>query len=449
MPIDSTHPEYKKNAPFWQKCRDTIAGEDQVKEQGPTYLPRLGGQDQGQYDAYLKRAVFVGIMGRTVDALVGAVFRKPIKIDIEGKEKGALDLASHGHDFGVFAKHVFTQTLAVGRHGAFVDFPREGGNGDPYLVEIPAESITNWVTQDIDGQSVPVAVVIKEMVADPAEADDFEHKTITRYRLLLLQNGIYEQHIYQQNDKEKWEIVEIITPKVQGMAIKYIPFVFFPGNQADVSPPPLLGLANLNLSHYRSYADLEHGRHYTALPTPFVTGLSSDSIGKLMIGSGSAWVIENENAKVGFLEFTGQGLGSLERAIGEKEKLMATMGARFLVDPQKRSVESAETHTIRRSGEDSVLATLARSVSADLSKLATWWAEFRGIKKPITVTLNTDYTAATMDTKAAKDLLDVYHGGAMSLPTLLHNYQSGELLPPGISAEDEQDRIAIDGPADS
>jgi len=38
----------------------------------------------------------------------------------------------------------------------------------------------------------------------------------------------------------------------------------------------------------------------------------------------------NADAKVGYLEFSGQGLGALEKALDHKEKLMAILGSRLL-----------------------------------------------------------------------------------------------------------------------
>src|SRR5206468_661127 len=136
----------------------------------------------------------------------------------------------------------------------------------------------------------------------------------------------------------------------------FIPFTFVGATSLspNVDKPPLLDLVEVNLSHYRSSADLEHGRHYTALPTPWVSGMRPDS--NLRIGAGVAWVLEDPTAKAGMLEFTGQGLQALEKALESKEKQMAVLGARLL-EMQPRLQETAEAVRLRHNGDAATLST--------------------------------------------------------------------------------------------
>jgi len=77
---------------------------------------------------------------------------------------------------------------------------------------------------------------------------------------------------------------------------------------------------------------------------------------------GRAWVSDVAGAQAGYLEFTGQGLTTFERAMGRDERLMAVLGSRLLHD-QKKVGETAEAIRLRQSGEDSVLTAIATSVS--------------------------------------------------------------------------------------
>ncbi len=76
-----------------------------------------------------------------------------------------------------------------------------------------------------------------------------------------------------------------------------------------------------NLDHYRLNTDYKHGMHFTALPTAFVTGFDKGT--QLKIGSTTAWVTETVGATAQFLEFQGDGLMSLERALDRTERLLA------------------------------------------------------------------------------------------------------------------------------
>ena len=67
-----------------------------------------------------------------------------------------------------------------------------------------------------------------------------------------------------------------------------------------------------------------------------------DKASSLRIGSSTAWVTETAGATAGFLEFTGQGLVTFERAMDRDERLLAVLGSRLL-EGQKKVGETAQT----------------------------------------------------------------------------------------------------------
>jgi hypothetical protein len=80
-----------------------------------------------------------------------------------------------------------------------------------------------------------------------------------------------------------------------------------------IDEPPLIDLVDANLALYGINADYRHGLHFTGLPTPVVSGYQPQKDGeKFYIGSTSAWVFPDPQAKAVFLEFTGQGLDALK-----------------------------------------------------------------------------------------------------------------------------------------
>ena len=54
MPVNAEKASYKKQTPIWQKCRDVVEGQEQMHDQGTLYLPRLTGQTDAEYIAYLR-----------------------------------------------------------------------------------------------------------------------------------------------------------------------------------------------------------------------------------------------------------------------------------------------------------------------------------------------------------------------------------------------------------
>jgi hypothetical protein len=244
-----------------------------------------------------------------------------------------------------------------------------------------------------------------------------------------------------------------IVPIKNGAPLDFIPFVFC-GVRAigsDCEKPPVLDLAEVNLSHFRTVADLEHGAHFTGLPTAVVTGYSvprneqGAALESFYIGSATAWVFPDPTAKATFLEFSGQGLGALENRETKKEEQMAALGARMLA-PEKKQAEAAETAAIHRAGEASVLASLANTVSAALSRALQIAAEWAGIAGDVVVKLNTDYYPVEMDSLTLTALVASWQQGAISYETLFDNLKQGEVIAEARTAEEEQAAIQASPP---
>ena len=464
--ITTTHESYNTTVKQWERCRDAVAGSDAIKARGPTYLPALSEQTTEEYNGYKTRAMWYGASGRTLQGLIGAVMRKEPTITVPSLLAPMIrDATQTGVSFTAMAKMLLSELLQIGRVGVLVDMPSATGEpARPYCVGYPAESIVNWHTSMIDGLVTLVRVVLCEPVTEEDPTDPYVLKTIEQYRELYLEKGdgkqtqyrYYQQLWRKQTDRQRgmedWvRYQDAITPVRKGEPFDFIPFCFFgpSGLLPAIEKPPLLDLVDVNLSHYRSSADLEHGRHFCALPTPCVTGIS-DKTTKLQIGSSIAWMLPDPQAKAYMLEFTGQGLGALEKALEAKQQLMSVLGARLL-EEQKKSVEASETLQTRYSGEQSVLRSVAGSVSAGLSKCLEWAALWSGVKEEAAAKaicqLNMDFVDAQMSFAELESLVRSWQSGAISYQTLYHLMEKGEITRPGITAKKEQAAIEVEQPA--
>jgi hypothetical protein len=192
----------------------------------------------------------------------------------------------------------------------------------------------------------------------------------------------------------------------------------------------LIDLAHVNLSHFRTAVDIEHGAHLTALPTPYIFGVGEDEVPST-IGPQTPWVSANENVSAGMLEFTGQGLEALEKRREVKEQQMALLGARMLA-PERRQAEAAETAAIHRQGEISVLAALAQAVSRGLTRALDiardWWPLPESTS--VEITLNTDFQPAQPDAQLVTAMLKLQQAGVVTQEQLVRHLQKLELLPP-------------------
>ena len=259
----------------------------------------------------------------------------------------------------------------------------------------------------------------------------------------------YEVQLYRQASARESDVVPFGPPRQplrRGERLPFIPFLVVSPTSVDaaVAPPPLLDLVDVNLSHYRTSADLEHGRHYTALPTPFVAGVPPTTV--LEIGSGTAWVFQDPQAHAGMVEFSGQGLQALERAMASKEQQMAVLGARLL-ESQKPAVEAADTLRMRTNGEQSVLRTMAGTLSQVLTMLLrwhTWWMNLEVPPEECHVELNAEFFSARMTGPEAASLVTLWQAGGISFDTLYFNLERGEWTKPGVAAETERQLIDAD-----
>lgn len=470
MPVHTPHPTYAKAAEKWKRQRLIVEGEDPVKEAGTVFLPMLEGQNKmsfgtdsgNSYESYKLRASFFAATGRTVEGIEGAVFRKDPVIEFPESRKDFLDsVGKEGTPLYTFAKKVFNNNLTVGRHGVLLDI-KEGASAvdAPYMVGYIAESILNWRTAKVDGKEQVVMVTLKENTLLPDPEDPFtmiEKKTIRALHLGKLNEELvgasnaeklyYYVEIWEKvegkkaKSDEEYTLSKTIIPTIRGKKLNYIPFIFFGPKElsANIQKSPIADIVSINESHYRTSADLEHGRHFTALPTAWVAGFPIDT--ELLIGSTTAWVSEDPSANAGFLEFTGQGLGALEKALEHKEAQMAVLGARLLEEP-KKSVESADTHMIRKGGEESVTASLSRTTSAGFTQLLLWSAEWMGVPTTdISCELNRDYSSVEMSPQMLMALMAALQSGHLSQDTWIYNLKRGEILPEGRTPEEELDLI--------
>ncbi len=105
MKIDVTHPEITPLR--WQRCRDASDGQDAIHAGSTLYLPKLTGQKDQEYKAYRDRTPFFNATARTIDGLVGMVYRKyPKTIVPAAFQPIADDLTLEGESVDLVSKEV-------------------------------------------------------------------------------------------------------------------------------------------------------------------------------------------------------------------------------------------------------------------------------------------------------------------------------------------------------
>lgn len=437
-----------------------------MKAAGTRYLPRLDSQSDDEYAAYKARASFFNATARTVDGFLGLIFRREPTVKLPERVSGvagalrvfAEDVDLLGTSLYSYSKNIVSEVLTVGRAGSLVDWEGEGEKR-AFVVRYDAEQILNWQVARVNGRNVVGLVVLREnaergMKND--EGDVFEPEMVEQLRVLRLVPGeksgwVYQVELWRQKTnrtsrtkRTEWEMVESRVPLRLGKPLALIPFVFHGPRHSlpHVDKLPLADIIAVNLDHYRLNADYKHGLHFTALPTAWVSGF--DKASELRIGSSTAWVAEAPGATAGFLEFTGQGLTTFERAMDRDERLMAVLGTRML-EAQKRVGESADAIALRQSGENSVLMTLALSVSDSVSQVLRWVYWWNSTEENpeqigedvVLLQLNTDFEAKGLSSQEITAMVAAWQAGAISRETMFDVFRRGEVLPAGRTDEEE------------
>jgi hypothetical protein len=456
--VSTPCPEYTAVAPLWKKIADVMEGSHAVKAAGHDYIPPLSDHATrpDMAAAYIERAMFVDFSSRTVDALVGAIYRKEPGVKVPTAYAPRLaNINGQGDQLFGFSKKVTREVISYGRYGILVDAPptRRIAKSEldflPSLSGYAATSIINWRTRNTDGRNVLDQVILKEARRIPQE---FGSKTVIVYRVLELDSdGLYFVRLFEDTGSG-WTVSESVYPtNATGNPLDHIPFVFISpvDLSSGISRSPILGLVEANLAHYRASADLEQGRHFTSQPTPVVLGVTEDqqaAFRTMQIGSSHLWLLPPSVTDVRMLEYTGQGLGSLENSIAEKAQTCAMLGARLLESP-KLAAEAAETVRLRSSGETSVLASIARTVSDGLKtaiEMSCQWAGIPAASGAVEIELNQDFIDSTLDPTMLTALVQAYQAGVMPMRDLHHNLMRGEMLRPGSTPESYQDEIDIE-----
>lgn len=474
-----------------------MGGEDSVKNGGELYLPILSDQDTDEYTAYKARAVFFNATGRTVDSFVGMIYRKDPTIEAPASlDPFQEDATLQSQSFYDYTKFIVREVISAGRSGTLVDWSDEENR--PYVQNYTPEQIINWRMRRIGGRTVLGLVVLKETVsADEALAvgpqavdetsgqappqplavgvvnhyaasgpadgttstpDDFSPEMLDQFRVLrLLSDGVtpsYQVEIWRKKDGEKsdYVLVSTVIPTRKGKALNGIPFVFHgPNNLLPTCDKiPVEDIISINLSHYRTSADLEHGRHWTGLPTPFITGVDSNK--DITLGSQTAITSTHPEAKATFLEFKGEGLKALETAIVEKEHQMSVLGARMLEQP-KKAAETVDVMQMKQTGEQSSLMQIAFTLGESFETILRWALYWMAPAdsafdetEDVTVELNADFNMADMDPALVTALVGAYMAGTLSLDSLVARFKRADIIPAERSAQDEMDLISTAGP---
>lgn len=415
------HPHYADAHLSIQAARDCYNGERAVKARADLYLPRLTGQKVEEYSAYKKRATFYSIVSRTVSALTGLAMQG--EVTKRGNEETLKQMEDSEHGMQLFETRLqsVSELLLQGRYGILVDAPETGTAKTVGLYGYISDSIINW---DVNGDGEYTMVVLHEMMEVIDSSNRFKKQMKDRYRVLELVNGVYTQTVYGEDGHS---VLSTTTPSFAGKTLNKIPFftAMPDGLRAGISKSPMDDMVSVNLSHYRTSADLEHGRHFAGLPTPVVSG--AEVAGKLRVGGSQAWVLPDKDAKAYYLEFKGEGLTTLEKALQEKEAQLASLSS-SIISRSIRGSESPDAIRLRMSSETASLYSVVTTTQTLLNKVYNLKSELEGNPRDVELIFPTQFVSGTITAEEIAKYSKVYLEGGMPVEDYVNILRRGGAL---------------------
>lgn len=377
MAVDQQHPQYEKIINDYNLVQDVLS------EHVESYLIDLNPSDishemRTRRQQYTERAVFYNILSATIQGLQGALFYREPSFDAPSElDYLRYNADGSGNSLNQVVFGLANDVLAYGRAGVYVSFPIvpegrtisaedvQSGKYSARINRVPPQSIINWATLFRDGVKKLSYVSIHEHSAE----FDFESREFTEFErireMFLDDEGIYNE-IHWVKLENDFEIeFEDQPTDARGEFLTSIPFYFVgcENNDSDVDTPPLLGLAKLNIAHYRNSADFEDSVYQCGQAQPYISGLTSSHI-KLMTEHGMYWGSKEiigvpEHGSIGIVQAQPNPL--VRQAMLDKLEIMIGLGAR-LIQPTTQNKTATQAHG-ERIAQNSLLVRVAHNIS--------------------------------------------------------------------------------------
>ncbi len=416
----------------WSVMAAVTRGTNYIRDLSETYLPQEPREDDDAYTTRVNRSVLSPYTSRLIETAAGAILRKPIHV--EG-DPYWLDLIQNidglGSSINEYARRSLVSSLTYGHSAILVDYPAAMGARNlaeeralgrrPYFVHVDAPQIWGWRKEA--GTNRLLQVRIHDYDVRPL--NEFGEEQVEQMRVIY--PGRYDLYTLGQEVVEFTESGDYSLPE--------IPLVPIYSNRRGllISQPPLLDIANLNITHYQRQADLIHALHIAAMPTLVLEGWD-DTTGSATMGVNYAIAMQPGN-KAYYVQADAT---SFDAQMSELESLasqMSTLGVTKLFG-QKFVAESAEAKRIDQAQSNSVLSIISQELESALNQAFAFAAQYVGLEPP-EITIDRDFDYYRLIGQDVAVLAQLADTGKISNAMLLEVLRRGEILPDNINIEEE------------
>lgn len=472
MPVDSKHKLFNKNKDKVNRIRKFVeAGED-----ARAYVLPLPGHDETSTDivSFKKRAYFLPAIGRTIDAFVGMIMSNGAQLaDVpESYKTYTVDITNDGETISRFTSRLVREVVEAGRACAIVDYPDAEGVENmtrkqaedlgyrPYVRLYKFDDVINWQVMSENGTRMLSQLRLQETYEEVDPNDEWTPKEGKQIRVMDLvdlpgSGKVYRVRIYRQLvGGATWQqFGPDRYPRMNGQNLKYIPAIIFNPSgldPAEIETPPLNEMAEISFSHLQNSAGHEWALMWCGCPTLVISGslpqADDGTTAPVKIGSSSG-ILLNEGSTAALLEAGKDAVGALAAAMAVKEKHMAAIGARILMDSGSSNI-STETAKLERAGEHSVLADISNACSDGMSEILAILLQWCGLPeesaKNAQVSLNTEFVPKGMNSDELRSWFEGYIKGAVPLKLFFAKMKARGEIPDTMTEDEFRTELAKD-----
>lgn len=435
------------------------AGREALITNRETYFVKLETQTDLQFEAMVKMAPMYVLYPKVVDGFSGTVFAKaPVMKNIEFTETQK-ELNKNcdmlGNSIDKFSEKVVNTVFEDGFCATMNDYSDEAKR--PFMRHIAPHQFISFKTSSVDGYPVITQFIYKEEIEIDNPDNEFDSEIRNRYIVLDIKDDTYRVRRYMSTSNKSVKTSDIekmtqegedIYPIMDGKRFKTLPITIHGINQNNFSigKSPLQDISDMNISVIQRVIDQVYMLHWTALPTPWVTGIDANEAPGT-IGPSKAWHIQNSEANVGMLEFSGNSARAHQDFIDNLKDIMASMGAQIL-KKEGVSRETATSVLVRTASQTSLIATLVNNISGQLQNSLVTFFEWAGnkVKNEFTYELNNDFLKIDMEPNAQIALVKSWLDGAVSHETVFNKMKEGEIIDTNRTFEEELEAIKKNPP---
>jgi hypothetical protein len=322
-----------------------------------------------------------------------------------------------------------------------VDASSDGQDTVPYIAGYKAESIINW-SRDNDFYVLDETHLVR---------DGFEWADTPQYRVLELlgasdsdsavaAEGEYSQVLWESSGSGL-EAGDPVIPQMKG-GTKFIeiPFVVIGSTDvvSDIDEVPLIGVARAAFNMYRLDTDYKWQLFMSGQETLFVMSDTDQAVET--VGAGVVINIPS-GSEAKYVGPSGVGITAHKEAILDERYQAVAAGAKMF-DTERKAQESGEALKIRWAAQTASLTTIALNSAKGLERALKHAASFIGADPNVVVVKpSLRFIDSTLEPQAAKALMDLWMGGAISKTTLYENLLRGDICTYDRSFDEEEELI--------